>query len=126
MRGVMERLEKFEVPMGAPAILGRTCTRALDARWQTLPLGRWDDFFDRHVVHPMVAKIVEVRKGVTLLELQIAKARNPGIAGLISFVEGLPGLEVRESPTVNLKIMQMAVRPTHRLLNRVVELRERR
>jgi hypothetical protein len=112
--------------MGAPAILGRTRTRTLDTHWQTLPLGRWDDFFDRHVVHPMVAEIVQVREGVSLLELQIAKARNPGIAGILGFVEGLPGLEVRESPTVNLEIVQVAIRPTHRLLNCVVELRERR
>jgi hypothetical protein len=122
---IIQCFEKLEIARGAPAVFrrARACTRY--AAGQPLALGDGEHLFDHHVVQPIIAEVVEVVEAATLVEMKVTKPCFLDIARLVVFVEGLPCFEISESLTVNFELIEVAVGPAHRSLDRVVELCER-
>jgi len=125
MAGIIEGFEKLEVPSGTAAILWRACARAGETLGQPLTLGNRKDLLNYYVVHPVVAEVVEVREGGTLLEMKVRQPCEVRIARLdILVVEWLPCFEISERLAVDLELIEVTPGPAHCSLDETMEPRE--
>lgn len=118
---ILDGQQEISVPARATAVLRRTGACASRADQEILVGARVPDLLDFDRVVPPVPEVVLVRKGISLgHDLLEVEAAFVSVVGKVEINARGP-----VAPTVDKELVEMAVRPTERILDYVMEPKQR-